>query len=522
MYNYKNLKYFKNNIQFGGSCIGGGGSCGGSMEQASGSSMSSAPSVAGEHIYQTEIIDPSIKRIITLSDIHADIHSFIISLRDCAQVIRKKPGFAFDQNIIDNDVETLLMKDLNDATSESEYVEDLNYEWIDNNTYVVIIGDILDGVRPKGYSSNKTWYVNYPQLEIKLLLFINKLDDLARTKNSRVIKLLGNHEFMNMSTNQGVWLNRTEYNFPEDEDLLKIYYKDTNRAIIFMPYQKGYKILMKNGNGVLIKINNNIFVHGSLEIGKNLRYYDNINKILNSSTTSKDLLIDTIDKYTGFDGIGSDSMVWSKRYGKIEDINQRIIQNSEKLKYCADIEENLKLLTGLSNITNLRVFVGHCIQSFSIYKNIQNTTFTKFNNVPANPFIEIIEPPARSGLSDPDTNFLFGITMECEKTPELNNHYVYHVDIGSSRAFDNDFYLSLNNKRDEKLYLLSRSPQVMEIYNNDTNIRIIRSTIKNTRIHLPRTTYEAYASTIPDINLATYNKYLKYKNKYLQLKNSII
>jgi len=138
---------------------------------------------------------------------------------------------------------------------------------------------------------------------------------------------------MNMSTNQGVWLNRTEYNFPEDEDPLKIYYKDTSRAIIFMPYQKGYKILMKNGNGVLIKINNNIFVHGSLEIGKNLRYYDNINKILNSSTTSKDLLIDTIDKYTGFDGIGSDSMVWSKRYGKIEDINQRIIQNSEKCRF---------------------------------------------------------------------------------------------------------------------------------------------------------------------------------------------
>ena len=53
----------------------------------------------------------------------------------------------------------------------------------------------------------------------------------------------------------------------------------------------------------------------------------------------------------------------------------------------------------------------------------------------------------------------------------------------------------------------------MEIYNNDTNVRIIRSTIKNTRIHLHRNFYEDHASKIPDINLATYNKYLK------QLKN---
>ena len=89
------------------------------------------------YIYQTEIIDPSIKRIITLSDIHADIHSFIIALRDCAQVIRKKPGFECYQDIIDKDLESLLSKDLNNATSESEYLEDLNYEWIDDNTYVV-------------------------------------------------------------------------------------------------------------------------------------------------------------------------------------------------------------------------------------------------------------------------------------------------------------------------------------------------------------------------------------------------
>lgn len=482
--------------------------------------MSTTPHKA--YIYQTEIIDPSIKRIITLSDIHADIHSFIIALRDCAQVIKKKPGFECYQDIIDKDVESLLSKDLNNATSESEYVEDLNYEWIDDNTYVVIIGDILDGVRPS-YSSNKTWYVNYPQLEIKLLLFINKLDDLARAKNSRVIKVLGNHEIMNISNDRGVWLNRMDYNFPEDNDPSKNYYKGINRRNIFMPYNEGYKILMKNGNGVLVKINNNIFVHGSLEIRKKLEYYDNINKILNSSTTSQDLFLleSTIDKYTGYNRKGINSMLWSKKDGNIEDISDRIWDSSEKIEYCTDIEDNLKVLTGLNDITNLKIFVGHCIQSLSSIMYKQNTTFTKFNNDPTKKFIEIIEPPADSGLSNPDTNFLFGITMECEKTPELNNHYVYHVDIGSSRAFDNFINFMPGNKRDEKIQLHSRSPQIIEVYNNDTNVRIVRSTIKNTRIHLPRTAYETHASSIPDLNLATYNKYLKYKKKYLQLKNKL-
>lgn len=40
--------------------------------------------------FQTEIIHNG--PIFTLSDIHGDIHSFIISLRDCAKVIKKKSG----------------------------------------------------------------------------------------------------------------------------------------------------------------------------------------------------------------------------------------------------------------------------------------------------------------------------------------------------------------------------------------------------------------------------------------------
>ena len=51
--------------------------------------------------------------------------------------------------------------------------------------------------------------------------------------------------------------------------------------------------------------------------------------------------------------------------------------------------------------------------------------------------------------------------------------------------------------------------------------------MRNTRIHLPRPNYEMHALKIPQLQLYTKDhnyyeqKYLKYKNKYLQLKQMI-
>ena len=60
-------------------------------------------------VWQTNIYDPSIERIIALSDIHGDIHALIIALRDCAQVIKKKIGHTIpDKSKIDMETEELL------------------------------------------------------------------------------------------------------------------------------------------------------------------------------------------------------------------------------------------------------------------------------------------------------------------------------------------------------------------------------------------------------------------------------
>ena len=132
--------------------------------------------------------------------------------------------------------------------------------------------------------------------------------------------------------------------------------------------------------------------------------------------------------------------------------------------------------------------------------------------------------------------------MECKNPDPDLTHKIYKVDIGTSRAFDDN--ISYTNTGDFsnriphthislKQRFLSRVPQVLQIVNND--IRIIRSTLQNTRIHQPRVLLESLINTdlsssilTPDFKIEnmTYGgykqKYLKYKKKYLELKNNLI
>jgi hypothetical protein len=296
-----------------------------------------------------------------------------------------------------------------------------------------------------------------------------------------------------MSNDTIAALNRVDYIFGEAIDEQNNYYKGQPRLHCFNPllvgtFQdgttqnvqgEGFKLLMKGGACVFHQIYNNFFVHGSLEKGRDMNYYNNINTKLNNPATDIVELFNIINNHIGKNYrkiTDPESMVWDRRYGLATDISKRIRDPNPSATedYCDDIKDDLRLLTGLADVSNCRVFVGH---------------------------------------------FLFGMTMECEKTRQLNDHYLYHVDVGSSRGFDTDGII--NSKHEEKRHLYSRTPQVIEIYNDNKNVRIIRSTMKNTRIHQPRIEYESFAASVPELRLSTYQKYLKYKKKYLKLKNLI-
>ena len=97
-----------------------------------------------------------VEKIVVIGDIHADYEVLIAVL--------KKAGLINDK-----------------------------LEWIGGKTYLVMIGDLVDG---KARIDNWTG-----DSDLKVINFLSKLIKLAKRKGGDVIILLGNHEFMNIRGN---------------------------------------------------------------------------------------------------------------------------------------------------------------------------------------------------------------------------------------------------------------------------------------------------------------------------------
>ena len=97
-------------------------------------------------------------RIVVIGDVHGDFGLLLLLLKDCAKVIDSKG------------------------------------KWLPNNsTYVMLLGDTLDRQRPGLDSVGEVMGE-----ELFIHLFLNNLQRQARTQGGRMIKLLGNHEEMNL------------------------------------------------------------------------------------------------------------------------------------------------------------------------------------------------------------------------------------------------------------------------------------------------------------------------------------
>ena len=470
--------------------------------------------------WKTNIIN-SKNRIIALSDIHGDIHSLIIALRDCAKVIRKKNNLTFDSSVIDHSVEILLEYDLNlDLNKQTLfYKDDLDYEWCGKDTYVVICGDFLDGFR-NNFGNYRIPFIDsrcdncmdleYDQVEIKIFRFINKINEYAMNNGGRIFKILGNHEFINLNDN-----SINSY-IPIWTKSLTNYYKGMTREEYFRLNNEGGDIIFKDGAGLLLKINNNIFVHGRLDHTKNYKYYKNINKILNlpnflegqigGAHLFKQKIIRELNSSCNL-------TTWGRKYNRNFNNyeNEKDLSNNQTEK-CNQIKNYLEIfISGIKNndykASDMRVIVGHCPQYLNSNEYYASTVNSTFTTIEKKGEYEKLSLPVRT--SKADNNFIFGIGMECNKKdldkpiqyPDYNDNddrayidyddrYIYKVDIGSSRGFDQRINRTIFTKEYEKKNIGSRVSQVLEINGNEINI--LRSTINNTRIHQPRQQYENY------------------------------
>jgi hypothetical protein len=411
--------------------------------------------------------------IIAFSDIHGDIHSLIIILRDCAKVIKKKDEYHFNQLEIDHDLEKLLNMDINDCT------DDLNYEWIGQDTYVVICGDIIDPYRD-GYGCKKnqdSFCHYYIQIELKILKFINAINRLAMKNGGRIIKLLGNHEWENI---KGTF---ESYIFPADRDMNNYYIDENNnkfdRLTIFNYNKYGYKLLFEDWCGILIIINNIIFVHGGLEHDSNYNEIHQINNEMNSGE------IWTSEKIRNWEK-KMKKLLWNREFG------------------LSDIPTDCKILqTRLGefnpNINNPILVIGHCIQ---VNVKYPTNTLSKFVSNDDASITFTINNNNNNNNNDNDIGNIYGITSDCLN--DNNTFSIYRTDVAVSRGFDRGI-LGVPEKD-----IINRTPQCLKFSN--TSVEIIKSRVENTKIHLVR----EYTKNNYDYEY----KYLKYKYKYLLLSNN--
>jgi hypothetical protein len=513
----------------------------------------------GKYPNISELILSNNTRILSLSDIHGDIHSLIIALRDCGEVI-KKDNFIHDKE--DSELETLLNIDISDK--DNDYIDSLNYNWIGNDTHVVIIGDCLDINRNSDSILNN---IEYPQIEIKIFRFINAINRQAMSNGGRIIKMFGNHEIYNIMGNKNFI---KKYSFPNTIKL-KNYYRGYNRYDCFKYGNEGYKLMLEDGMYFLFKINNNLFVHGGPTNNFDFYDYNRINNIINNNNNYYYIKTE-IKKFCNYDS--NFSPLWTRIFGNFSLINKRIYDNEE---FCNNVKQILIKMKGngyfKDDIKKLRIIVGHCVQSLSTIFNNKNITFNYINTQKTTNIKEVLEPKLEKinkddkrsipnkltlideykndylidkynidylldsnkliinnnnnydvkyrGFANLEKRIVFGITMECDNDLNSADNYIYKVDVGVSRGFDSNLLPTkediekLSNEELENKYYLSRTPQILEIQNDKP--KIIRSLLTNTKIHQPRNYENEYGNEI-----VNEYKYKKYKYKYEKYLSTIL
>jgi len=386
----------------------------------------------------------------TFSDVHGDIDTLITTLRDVLGVIRKKSGHnPGGKKQRDPELDTFLNLDLNDPINQTLYSHTLNYEWVGGNKVVVIVGDILDATRldrglipdvinlddtPYKYTGTETFPHYYPQIEYKILLFINGINADAKSLEERtgvtqgkIVKVSGNHEFMNMFADSPISqkilpMKRTApYMFPIDlensinkikklpaKPYMTVGNVEYTRFNFFEIGNPGFDAL-KIDFVLSYKIGNYIFVHGQLTSDLDWDDHNSITEIITKIPNNSDpdlqkfldLNKDTLDKINLRLNNGSGPLwerVWGSPIGTgNEGPNNRIGQKSGLLKansfsvddpFCDEVSKIIVQFcstlpdtdphctaTNPANSKGVNVVLGHCIQSESTIRNQPSMTF---------------------------------------------------------------------------------------------------------------------------------------------------
>ncbi len=232
---------------------------------------------------------------------------------------------------------------------------DSNGNWVGKDTYVVQVGDTLDGKRPD-VTPDKEFLDESG--EIELMRYIIQLDSQAKRFGGRVISLLGNHElYPYYLKDDPDFLN--DYVKTKDIQALKEKFNGADRLKFFQPGKEGANLLSRT-RPLLIQLGEFLFIHGSItnrliKFGLDSNGKVNISKI--NEQTSKWLNgKGKIPKY--LEDTTSENPVFSRMYSSEQDFNK------------SECDKISKQLSYFNNVNY--VVMGH-----SRYKNINATCQNK-------------------------------------------------------------------------------------------------------------------------------------------------
>ena len=522
-------------------------------------------------------------KIFATSDIHGDIMPLLVNMRDLCQIIKKKDGYPVPSaNTPDNDAIAELKKPYNQIARHrgdgildcNIYKEDLNYEWCGDNSIFVICGDIIDNVRSAG--TNKPH--EFPMEEAKILMFINAINKQAMACGGRIFKVIGNHELMNLQHNALEYISKYAHgngadksgNYPDPKDsklkekMETSHGPTTNRAMYFLPENPGAFMLAEDNIYACLAIRDFIFVHGGIAMDSVLNYYqsiENANNYLNQYIRGKlNTPVDQIDpdpeyvfmdNYMGEEKIEKqkqEGLTWTRYFGSLPTNTSRSeniglmednmcgylikqfqhICNSKKdvpdtnYEKVSDTKletnytnESKKYLNIISNFwvdfkncvpDKLKLVIGHCVQHpkmSNLYNTKKFTKRTKQNR----DYIDYRMPMIEATYDKPS------ITASCG---DNDNPSIFRVDIGVSRGFN-----ALNEPRNPQVLVMDYNYKSRP--RDDPLIRMRESKNGNNDTHIPDWCSKPSCNQLPEYaggNKVAYLKYLKYKAKYLRLKNN--
>ena len=486
-----------------------------------------------------------IKNIYVISDIQGDLDLLIILLEICAKVIKRKTSVNWRDLANDNipESEDFSKDNFNncyEAGLKNGYDCLFGFEWCGNDSWVVINGDIIE-------NCNTTTTIKEPNdvykvqneikhVELKIMIFLKVLSDLAKIKNGNIVKIIGNHDHYSI---KGDSLYISGFSISNK-------YKSIERKYLFYTYNKLFNNQLFSDSDkkyIMIKLNNFIFLHGSISksIIEIIRKEYNNNKLEEIIDIINNYYTDYIDNHRG------NSMLL---YGGIYEIfKSRLLSpwdvNIDK-EWCKNLDSIIELLcfNNPDDINKLSLVVGHSPQ-YHFYQDddkiklinsshskivrdsnvhyisgeIKSTSAYKELCMETDDFIQEykkhkIECVSYIGKIKFDVKFknvpiVFGITCSCPF--EINNSLakIYRVDNGAAKVSDKHIMnfatrnilhtirrpSLLDKKSIQNIilyiyrYYVSRLPQVLHIHTNDDSIvstRIIRATLKYSFNHMYR------------------------------------